>query len=446
MAESNKLITPLYSTAKANEAIHLGCETLYISCDRHGFTCRGRATFRLQPRLRFTIDAQLSKQPMDVLRIIATSGPIRMQYGLNKAPVNVRMAEGTTGISPDGATGAATFFPDPEHLTVCRDRRPRLTAVTFHVMNFPAFLSQGDRGNDLLHQGRRLGRVFLEHEGWRVELQQLPEAKNLIKQLRAEGGFAITHVGRLTRTNGKTFWISQAETILGDLHQFLSFARGLWVPLVLPVGEDKAGNRVFEEWGCRLATGWEPRLSWFDDHNGQVLSELYPGFIDLLNDGCLGEAAKVALYWYLRSNRAGEGAGVDSGIILSQAALERLTVAYLSHSGQSTDGRAAERFRRTFSGLKLPTSIPRKMAPLSTAARKCGWTDLPEAIVKVRNELVHPKDRLPIRIGKVVTPVWQVAQWYIELLILALAGYRGVYSNRLRARWRGEVERVPWAK
>jgi hypothetical protein len=360
------------------------------------------------------------------------------------------MVNSTWRSGPVGSTSTGTFIPNPERLTICDDRRKRLAAVMFHVMNFPAFLSQGEGEADLLYEanngrGERLGRVFLEHEGWRIELQTLPEARDLIKQMQTVGGFAITHVGRLTRKNGSSFWISQAEAVLIDLHQFLSFARGLWVPLVLPVGVDTVGNRIFEEWGGRLATALEPCSSWFDDLNGQVLAALFPGFIDLLHDPDLGDPVKVALYWYLRSNRAGEGAGVDSGVILSQAALERLTNAYLIKTGLATSGNATARFRRAFQHLKLPTAVPRRMSVIYTGRRKRVWKDLPEVLVMVRNELTHPNTRLRIPIGKIVATVWQIAQWYIELSILALSGYRGVYLNRLRARQRGEVERVPWA-
>jgi hypothetical protein len=378
------------------------------------------------------------------LSLLTATGVIKLQYGSRARPVNVLMVNGTGSSGPGVSTATGTFIPNPERLTICDNRRKRLAAVTFHVMNFPAFLSQGEGATDLLYEGQRLGRVFLEHAGWRIELQTLPEARELIKQLRIEGGFAITHVGRLRRKDGSSFYISRAEEVLRDLHQFLSFARGQWVPLVLPVGVDSVGNRIFEEWGVRLATAWEPRISWFDDHNGQVLAELFPGFIDLLHDPDLGEPVKNAVYWYLRSNRAGEGAGVDSGVILSQAALERLTNAYLNWAGLGTGGIAAVRFRRAFRHLKLPTSVPKGMAAITTGRRKGVWTDLPEVVVRVRNELTHPKPRLPFQVGKVVTPAWQIAQWYIELSVLALSRYRGVYSNRLRARWRGEVERVPW--
>lgn len=448
---SEGLIEPLYATGRANSPIFLGRAPFYITWEGNQFTCPGEAYLRLQPRLRLTLTADLSHQPTTTLRLATASVPIKLQYGQHAEPINALLVNVTSHSGPDGFMGRATFIPNPERLTVCNDRRKRLAAVTFHVMNFPAFLSQGEGAADLIYetlagQSKRLGRVFLEHAGWLIELQTLPEAVDLIKELEAEGGFAITHVGRLTRKNGSTFWASQAEAILHDLHRFLSFARGLWVPLVLPVGLDAAGNRVFEEWGSRLATAWEPRTSWFDDHNGQVLGALYPGFIDLLQDPDLGEPVRAALYWYLRSNRAGEGAGVDSGVILSQAALERLTGALLSKSGLQAEGNATDCFRRAFGQLKLPTAIPMRMAALMTGRRKGMWSDLPEVIVRVRNELTHPKARLPMKVGKVIGTVWQIAQWYIELCILALAGYEGVYSNRLSARWRGEVERIPWGR
>ncbi len=48
--------------------------------------------------------------------------------------------------------------------------------------------------------------------------------------------------------------------------------------------------------------------------------------------------------------------------------------------------------------------------------------------------------------GPLVPQGWKLAQWYVELFLLKLAGYRGVYSDRIAARWVGEVKPVPWAK
>ena len=46
-----------------------------------------------------------------------------------------------------------------------------------------------------------------------------------------------------------------------------------------------------------------------------------------------------------------------------------------------------------------------------------------------------------------VEDMWNIIQIgtkYIELIVLSFIGYKGEYSNRLKERWFGEVEVVPW--
>lgn len=87
--------------------------------------------------------------------------------------------------------------------------------------------------------------------------------------------------------------------------------------------------------------------------------------------------------------------------------------------------------------------VPSHLSRLYRAYRKGEWTDGPEAITWIRNEPVHPTSRLTVNVGTFIAEAWSLAQWYIELFILKMANYSGVYSNRLRTRWRGEVEQVP---
>ncbi|MBA7469768.1 hypothetical protein ES707_05042 [subsurface metagenome] len=230
-----------------------------------------------------------------------------------------------------------------------------------------------------------------------------------------------------------------------NFYLFLSFARGSWASTVLTVGFNPSGERAYEDWGVRICTPWETCPGWFDRNRGQALSTLFPGFRALLHDPDMGKAVGRALYWYLRSNRGGDGASIDSGIILSQAALE-LLASYLESRKVKRPfrSRAADNLRETLSGLGIPVAVPDSLAGLKEGQRHNCWQDGPEAIVRIRNELVHPKRKLPINMADVVRDGWSLAQWYIELLLLRLAGYNGQYSNHLQARWVGEVEDVPW--
>lgn len=440
-------IQPIYSTPSANQEIPLGYAPITIAWKGQTIVCPGQATLQLQPRPQLVFRAEVSDLATVILLVMGRR-QVKLKYGSIPYSISVLTLGSKPSPRSPEISSTVEFTPSSEPVTICDDRRKRLASVTFHLMNFPAFFSQGEIGNDFWHESTlegspKFGCAVLENAGWRVVLQTLPTAGELLKELRVTGGYAITHVGRIERTDGRHFSISQAESALRDIHLFLSFARGLFVPLVLPVGMDRAGNRVFEEWGSFLATAWESRLSWFDEHNGQSLGELYPGFMNLLHDPDLGQAVKAALYWYLRSNRADNGAGVDSGIILSQAALEKLSKAYLRKVGLPTRGPSLIQFRKAFGHLQLPTSIPKGLAGIPSEKRS--FDDLPDAITSVRNELIHSDKKLKFNINSIIPSIWNVAQWYIEICILRLSNYHGVYSNRLRAKWRGEVEQVPWA-
>ena len=65
---------------------------------------------------------------------------------------------------------------------------------------------------------QRLGRVMLSNADWNIEIQRLPSTTKLTEELNEKGGYAITHVGRLTRRDGRSFAISKAEQALGGLH------------------------------------------------------------------------------------------------------------------------------------------------------------------------------------------------------------------------------------
>ena len=97
--------------------------------------------------------------------------------------------------------------------------------------------------------------------------------------------------------------------------------------------------------------------------------------------------------------------------------------------------------------MKIPVSIPKELRSSQTVKRRKEWKGAPDAINKLRNDLIHPKTSLAISRSKVVPEIWRLAQWYIELFILALCGYTGKYSRRTRREmWIGDVELVPWVK
>src|SRR5262249_874232 len=125
--------------------------------------------------------------------------------------------------------------------------------------------------------------IRLKADGWLITIAATEKTKDCAELLEAQGGFVITHVGRVVREDGSTFSSQQLDSLLGCLHRFLSFALGRWAGLGFTVGIDASGTRAFEEWGLPIAADgpWNGAISWFDKHNGELLAEVFHGFYAL---------------------------------------------------------------------------------------------------------------------------------------------------------------------
>jgi hypothetical protein len=259
-------------------------------------------------------------------------------------------------------------------------------------------------------------------------------------------------VGQIAREDGSTFSSEQASDLLTCLHYFLSFTLGRWAGLALPIGFDAAGNRVFEEWGLRSSAdgAWNSSLSWFDPLHGELIAQVFPGFLTLWKNDVWRIPIANAIYWYLGSCNHSVDIGVDTGIILAQTALELLAWNYcvvdrkvVSRKAFERGGLvAADKMRLLASVLGIPCALTPSIAAMQpkTGAR---WEDSMDAITRIRNALVHPDARTPFTTTDYYE-AWRLSMWFIDLVLLRLCKHVGSYVNRLNTRFTGMVESVPW--
>lgn len=431
-------IIPKYAAPTANTTIDLGTGPVELRSGTGAVTSsQAKARLELTRRERVVVEVETA---IDGYRIGQDSN-LQMKFGLSGRFVPVIRVESQTTNS--GAR--LSLVVNGSAFAQLRDGRVRLSSAIVHVLNFPEFYCLGGTKSDFQHATRRLGRVVLRDLNWHIELQALPFTHVLVKQLKAEGGNAITHVARITRADGKVFTCKQLDSIVHDLQRFLSFARGAWTSVFGIVGYGRNGEELYEDWSQRIAAPWQVCRGWFDIHHGETLAVAFPGFVRLLHDPTLAKAGCAALHWYLLSNRAGEGAGVDGGLILSQAALEGLSMSLLSNAGitLSKNANAADRIRAACNHLKVDTAIPPSSETLRSWLKLGAFLDGPDAVTKLRNDLVHPKRRLADKLPSAIPDAWKLAQWYIEVMLLKLCGYTGLYSHRLKAHWVGEMQPFP---
>lgn len=326
--------------------------------------------------------------------------------------------------------------------------------LAFRVLNFEDFFSTVVPSAADVRQFREA--VALEAGGWRVVIAKTPHTQQTVKALRERGGYGVTHAGELVRADGAAFDVHDAEDVLLSLHYLLAFARGRWAPLIAPVAYAGDGTRVWERWQVPASDAWGGNSTWFDRQHGNQLAELFPGFWALWRNPTWNAVLPRAVHWFVSSD-AGDG-GIEGGLILSCTALELLAWVTLVEDRQlltaddfnRLKGRAAARLRRLLTTLDIPTDVPAETQELRALAAfdpNEVW-DGPTTVTRVRNAVVHPeaRDRASTATEEQRYQAWKLAQWYVELVLLALCGYTGTYGNRLPpSRWSGQVEPVPWA-
>lgn len=161
---------------------------------------------------------------------------------------------------------------------------------------------------------------------------------------------------------------------------------------------------------------------------------------------------KLAIHWYIEANT--NAGAVEGSVVLAQAALELLAWAVIVDERGREDAKvfrkahAAEKIRKLLRELQVPTDIPGELAELRNAAYRLNTPTDPEIFVRLRNGIVHSNKSKRADIAPIIDSArWQALQyglWCIEMVIIRLCKYQGVYSDRLRHKWVGEVTTVPW--
>ncbi len=344
------------------------------------------------------------------------------------------------------SSGEATlkWCPNAEPLIGRGNQNTEITSLVLHLFNYENIFGIRRSSEQVGPAQYTIHHIDLKASGWNLELKSLTTTSDTLKSLDETGGYGLTHIGFLQKVDGTSFNGKTAEEMLNALRYFLSFSKGIWCNPCLAVGFDDKENRVWESWASPKE-GWSKPSSWFDTQHCEQLINLFPGFMTKWEDEDWREALGEVIYWYLSSNISSRG--IDNGIILTQAAIERLSFEYavkhkrLIESEGFKNLRASDKLRLLLSSLDIPIDIPASTPEL----KQFNWIDAPHAITEIRNSLVHPEHKRRGKFDEVFYPAWKLGQWYLELAMLRVCGYFGTYSNRLvPERWVGTVESVPW--
>ena len=306
----------------------------------------------------------------------------------------------------------------------------RFRRIDFTLCNFPDVHGAPIRDRRAMWRGR----VTLDSSRWRITLDSRRDLSERNRERGETGGYLLTHIGRLERPDGSVFSKSDAATCLEGLHSYFSFTAGHQTGPILPVGFDEQNTATWGAWSVPTISQRVANDSWFSRIHPEQMQQLFPLFEDALYSR-KRETLRLATTYYADGNQQ---TNIQRSILLGQIALEALAFAVLVNDRQSLSATAFERqktarsIRQLLTALRLPTVVPSSLRGLKSLANAQAWSDAPEALSQLRNELVHLRPDEPPRPPRAWIDAWRLSMWYCELVGLAWLGYGGEYVNRLR--------------
>jgi hypothetical protein len=432
-----------YSHSQANEPIGLYRGPLRVSVKgtSEAFDAQGSLALQWLPTPRVAYEAELETDTVTSFRLFGADLGVGVPdtAAASRVPDQIAAQNQQAGTTQDGISIGGW------ERAISIGGAREVTRVRFGVVNFMGLLGTFIRDGDHPYHGR----IDLSACDWSVVLDQRRDYDDLTRQLKTNGGYALTHVGELSRGDGAPFTPVTAKSILEALHYFFSLALGSFTGPLLPVGYDRHGQPLWAEWSSPTIDQWTPVTSWSDGLHPDQLVDLFPLFMDKWRDGYWEEVLRIAIQYYRDANRPQP---VQRAIAMAQIVLELLAYALLVENLKKLSKKeynnqsAYLNFMRLLTHLTIPTHIPEDLAALSTVAHEEGWNSGPQAVTVLRNSVIHPKRSSRRFENQVWIDAWRLIVWYVELSLLSFFGYKGVYRSRLqRERWVGMVARVPWA-
>jgi hypothetical protein len=239
---------------------------------------------------------------------------------------------------------------------------------------------------------------------------------------------------------GGTIGAPDVERLTYRLFILLSLIASHEVGVGPVCGLDARGEIIWAQWGAprmrpgRSGAGWCPR-----PHIAAALPALSEGYTELAADPAMEQVFERGVNTLVFADSKEV---LDVRIPIACSGLELLSWAILRRRewiDQNTftqmDAGSVVRLLLRWAGV--PPEIPARFTELEKRKRAFGmphWGG-PEVLFYVRNRLIHPPKKLDDPEWPdtdEMVECWQLATWYLQLVILRLLGYDGPYRSRLR--------------
>ncbi len=313
-----------------------------------------------------------------------------------------------------------------------------ITEINFNIINMTTL---HNFGHTIVFNGgwQRIGGAILQNDEWTFCIRQHPNHSDAQKYLRTIGGFQITHIGSLYKTDGSAFSQDEVVSQLTAIRTFLSFANGARVGVTRMSGVNQDWTTVWSYWNISIAD-WSDgsrSFSWFNRQDGantdepMVLSELFLEFCRLVKSDT---SINRTIEWYLTANTMRPFIQTESNRISGDIA--SINLAHNAHNDPWNKLNIDLKNAGIYLDIPIECSNLQQLYHANPKWAEPTRPSGPVVLRHLRNCFEHPTK--PVKGLKddyataAMYEAWHLGQWYLESLILHKCGYTGPRANRVK--------------
>ncbi|GAB3171648.1 hypothetical protein [Telluribacter humicola] len=314
------------------------------------------------------------------------------------------------------------------------DKSIKVEKVIFSVPNLREFHGASVKWIKEERHGFTRGRLHLEDDLFEININKCLNYKELYKSLSVKGGYAILYQGELKK---KSAGISHEEAteVLLCLNCFLSFINGrrisaLFIQGIFDNEEKWCDYTDYQVDIYKSAQTWTTLT-------GVSFDELWKAFRNIWKED--KDFLISTIHWYVESNS--NSGFTDGSIMMAQTAIELLYNWWIVERKKMILGKdsasitASNKIRLLLSQINLSNGVPSSLTHLSKLIKPSESIDAPDAIVQIRNSIVHSQEEKRKKLTnidpKAKFEALQLSLWYIEMALLRILEYKGKFNNRV---------------
>ncbi|MGE0083312.1 MAG: hypothetical protein AB7S75_02720 [Desulfococcaceae bacterium] len=297
-----------------NESIILSKDEVIVYVGDNKVDGVANVTLNFIPNMDFIIEIKLSGDKSQNSKYFEKENNCKIQFvSINKS---VEVIFQKKYVDSDNSL-ILQVRPHKEPLVInCNKKIYKLDFLIFNFLNFKAnsFIIKD------INSSTACSRLNINAEEFNIIIESHKNTYKDIEALKNEGGFAITHLGRIEYQDQKTISNTKANEITEAIFNFFSFVRGNWTP-ILPIGIGQDNDIVWKQWGIAQRSPWQDLQhweTWFDYWHVDNLDKLFESFFKYWEVPIWKETIKFAIYWYIHANT--QRIGADGSIFGSGSA------------------------------------------------------------------------------------------------------------------------------